>query len=236
MLRVVSLSGGVANVDTTGDGVAESDSVLQTQYGITLAERQQLAATRFPSGLPPGGASLWRVTLTFFSRWDCNWPGGPPANAVAPNGGTPSGGLGMERLDDADASPDGDIVFQTQTLRQRLAVTGTPYTVQYDSGRQRDARLQPITIPVTGATIPNTLSRAEIILEVAGRQFRRTVTPPALAPNLSLTFPDPEWPWDGTDIYGRLLQGRSKIDVNILFVYPRVYEQPASTLRAFGQV
>ncbi len=236
VLTVVSIVSGVANIDTTGDGVPESDSLLAGQYGISVAERQQLAA-RYSGGVPIGGASLWRVALAFSSRWDCNWPGGAPADAVAPNGGVPSGGLGESRLDDPATSADGDLVFQTQTLRQRVDLPGTPYALQYDSARQIDARLQPLTIPVTGTSLPASLDRVEVVIEVAGRQFRQTIAPPALAPNLALTFPSVAMPWDGTDVYDRVLQGRSAVDVNILFVYPRAYDQPvAGDPRAFGRV
>ncbi|MDX2168313.1 MAG: RHS repeat-associated core domain-containing protein [Deltaproteobacteria bacterium] len=235
VLKVVAISGGAAQIDVTGDGVAESDATLQSQHGITLAERQQLAA-RYNFTLPtPSGISLWRAGLTFFSRWDCNWPGGAPNGAIAPNGGDPSGGLGREHLDEPDLLGGGEIDVQNQALRLTESVAGTPYALTYQSDRQLESTTDnPITVPLIGATVPSALERIEVLIDVAGRHFTQVFkkTPvDQLTPNLTATFA-----WDGYDVYGRLLQGRLPIDVEIRFVYPRVYNQPAQDTRAFALV
>ncbi|MGH3637835.1 MAG: Ig-like domain-containing protein, partial [Mycobacterium sp.] len=228
VLQVVSVTAGVANLDTTGDGVPESDTVLATQFGITLAERQTLATRYAP------GASLWRVALTFFSRWDCNWPGGPPSDAIPPNGGEPTGGLGRERLDDPDLGGGGELDIQNQALRQEASLPGTPYALTYRSDRQLEtATLNPITIPLIGATVPTSLERVEVHIDVAGRRFIEVYRRSAgeLVPGLTTTFA-----WDGVDVYGRLLQGRVLIDVETRFVYPRAYDQAAPTILSFSLV
>ena len=120
---------GLAEID--GDGVAD-DAAALAGLGITDEERLALASRYQP------GDTLWRVVLTFFSRFDCNWPGGAPADAIPPNGGLPSGGLGRARLDDPDLSADGDIDFQNQALRKSVAIAGTPFTLRYESDRQLD--------------------------------------------------------------------------------------------------
>ena len=227
VLEVVSVGGGVAAIDATGDGVAESDAVLSSQFGITLEERQTLATRYAP------GATLWRVSLTFFSRWDCNWPGGPPADAIPPNAGEPTGGLGRERLDDPDLG-GGELDIQNQALRQAVALPGTPYALTYQSDRQLEtAILNPITIPLIGATVPASLQRVEVYIDVAGRRFSEVFRRSAgeLVSGLSTTFA-----WDGNDAYGRLLQGRVEITVETRFIYPRTYDPAAPTNDAFGLV
>jgi hypothetical protein len=80
VIKVLSITDGVADLDTNGDNAADDAATLAT-LGITVAERQQLAF-RFGSG-----QSLWRVTLTYFPvrlqlaggssrrRYYAQWPG-----------------------------------------------------------------------------------------------------------------------------------------------------------------
>ena len=53
--------------------------VLIQALGITDAERQQLATL-----YPQTPKQLWRVPMTHFTPWDCNWPYGPPHDAESP--------------------------------------------------------------------------------------------------------------------------------------------------------
>ena len=73
VIRILSITGGMAEIDTDGDGIADSG------LGITDAERQQLANL-----YPQTPKQLWRVPMTHFTPWDCNWPYGPPPDAVPP--------------------------------------------------------------------------------------------------------------------------------------------------------
>jgi RHS repeat-associated protein len=222
VLAVVSITDGVANLDADGDGDADAaDEAVLEALGVTASEREQLAARYSP------GQSLWRLSLSFFSRWDANWPGGAPNDAVPPNGGLPGGSNERDRLDDPDLSPSGNISFQNQALRQTAEVLGTPFTLTYQSDRQLDrATLNTMTIPLSGPTVPASLTRIEVEIQVAGRRFVETFPP---LPNQSATFT-----WDGMDAYGRLLQGWQSVKAEVRFVYPRVYDQPAQDPAAFG--
>src|SRR6185369_7909209 len=66
VVKIVSITGGLANLDIDGDGVADGPAALAAA-GITNAERQQLA------NLYPVGTTLWRSTMDHFSTFDCNW-------------------------------------------------------------------------------------------------------------------------------------------------------------------
>src|SRR5207244_4998389 len=68
VVKILSISAGMANLDTDGDGTADNGVAL----GVTNAERQALA------GLYQPGQSLWRVPVNHFSPWDYNSPVGPP--------------------------------------------------------------------------------------------------------------------------------------------------------------
>jgi RHS repeat-associated protein len=216
IIAIVSITGGLADVDTDGDGAADPGGGL----GITDAERQELAA-RFTVG-----QSLWRVPVRHFTPWDCNWPYGPPPDAKAPNQPDP----------DAD-SPDTDdpcrqggsiIECESQTLREAIPIAGTPFTLHYGSDRVpgRTAE-QSLEIPLSGASIPPSLKRIELEINVAGRRFSQTL---GVSPNLSVSFT-----WDGLDAYGRAVQGRQPVSTKINYAYDAVYMQPAQFGQAFGQ-
>ena len=80
VIKILTITSGLANLDTDGDGVADNGAVITPTMilTITVAERQQLA------GLYQPGQSLWRVPITHFTPWDCNWPYGPPPGATPP--------------------------------------------------------------------------------------------------------------------------------------------------------
>lgn len=77
IVQIVSISGGLADIDTDGNGTADNG------LGITPAERQQLA------GLYTVGKTLWRMPIPHFTPWDANWPFGPPPDAEPPGDAPP---------------------------------------------------------------------------------------------------------------------------------------------------
>ena len=74
VVKIVGETNGRADVDIDGDGTADDGTAL----GITDDERERLADLYDP------GKSLWRVAVTHFTPWDCNWPYAPPADSVPP--------------------------------------------------------------------------------------------------------------------------------------------------------
>ncbi|MBI3799613.1 MAG: right-handed parallel beta-helix repeat-containing protein [Deltaproteobacteria bacterium] len=82
IIKILSLSSGMANLDLDGSGQPATDPQYAT-FGITVAERQTLAT------LYTAGQSLWRVPIIHFSSWDSNWGWGPPPNAGPPSGPPP---------------------------------------------------------------------------------------------------------------------------------------------------
>ncbi|PYN96669.1 MAG: hypothetical protein DMD91_20675, partial [Candidatus Rokuibacteriota bacterium] len=202
IIKVLSVSGGVADVDTDGDAV--SDNLL----GLSTAELQQLAT------LYPSGTGLWRVPVTHFSPYDYNFGPGLPPEAVPPTVAfahavqTP-----CETCNQAGAS---NIVTQYQTLGETVALTGTPFTLHYQSDRV-PGRLaaDALEIPLSEASVPAPLKRIDLEVVVAGRRFTQSFPP---APNQTFTFQ-----WDGKDAYGRTPQGSLTYQVGVGYVYDLVY-------------
>jgi len=223
VLKLLSITGGAADIDSNGDGVAD-DAATLAAVGITPAEQQQLAQ------LYPAGRTFWRIKVARFSSYDGNWGGGPPADAIVPNGPAPGGGGDddLTTLDEPDTTGGGAIAYQNQALRQQAALVGTPFTLHYTSDRIRGrASAYTVVLPLSGASLPASVQSIILTVDVAGQHVRQTF--PAQA-NLSTTFT-----WDGKDAYGRLVQGRQPIDVITEYVYSLTYQQPATVPDAFGE-
>jgi len=204
VIKILSITGGLADLDTDGDGLADNGVAL----GVTAAERQQLAS------LYGAGTSLWRTPVTHFSPWDRNWGWGPPPDAQPRRGPRP-------KADPRPKNPtkcNGSIVgCEDQTLGEALSVSGTPFSLHYQSdwvpGRTA-ARI--LDISLSGPSVPASLTRIDLEVRVAGRLFTQTFPP---NPNQSTTFA-----WDGLDAYGRMVQGQYPATVRIGYVYDGVYQ------------
>lgn len=209
VIKILSITGDVADVDGDGDNVID-DAAKLAALGFTDAERQQLAA-RYAAG-----KSLWRVRLTHLSTWDLNWPFSPPADATEPNPPTPP---------PADPKPDhpncanGSIIqCQNQTLGELIPVNGSSFNLYYQSDRVAGRKAaNTLEIPLSGASIPTSLKK--IVLETSVAGVKSTQTFPA-SPNLKHSFI-----WNGLDGYGRPMAGKQTAQIRIGFVYDGTYQK-----------
>ena len=227
VLKIISETGGMADLDVTGDGAADTGAALSA-LGITDAERQQLA------GLYAPGQELWRVPVTHFTPWDHNWPYGPPPGAKPPqlkwfNGEVP----------DPCWTKGSDILCEAQILGESLPVSGTPFDLVYSSDRVPGWDVaRTLDLPVTGHELPPELHGIRVIIEIAGRKFEQRwetpgegVTSPPIEPDLTYHFT-----WDGLDAYGRPVQGRPLALIRLMYVYDFFYYGGSGDFYAsFGQ-
>jgi RHS repeat-associated protein len=208
VIGIVNESGGLAGIDVTGDGVADSAAQL-TAHGITEAERSKLAELYAP------GATLWRVPITHFTYpFDLNWPGIPPDDAEPP---PPPRDPDPPLPDDVCTQPGGSTIeCQTQILRESVPIAGTPFRLTYASDRA-PGRLESLmkSVLLSGPTVPPSLERIDLQITVAGRTFKQSF--PA-SPNQSVIFN-----WDGKDRFGRVLQGAQYAKVKVSYIYPAIY-------------
>ncbi len=216
VIAIVGITSGLADLDTDGDTVVDDGVAL----GVTAAERQQLAA------LYSAGQSLWRVPIPHFSTVDCNWPFVPPDDAAAPTSPTAQTDDPIDQCLDEEAVAS-VVECQNQILGQSVNVVGTPFTLNYRSDRvagHEGART--VSLVASGASVPASLQRIDVEMQVAGQTFNQTLPPD---PDQSVAFT-----WDGLDIYGRALQGRQPFRATIGYVYEAVYATPAEAQQAFG--
>ncbi len=216
IIKILSIAGGLANLDTNGDG-APDDSAALASLGITDAERQRLAALYQP------GQSLWRVSITHFTPWDCNWPFRLPPGTSPP--GQPLPTQKSRSVDDPTVQCGSIIACQNQTLGEAVAITGTPFSLHYQSdrapGRTADRTLE---ISLTGQTA--NMTDVILYIDVAGQRLKKTFVP---SPNLTYTFT-----WDGRDGYGREMQGQQPVTIYIGYDYNACYQPPAPSDPSFG--
>jgi RHS repeat-associated protein len=222
VIRVLDSTSGLADLDTNGDGIAEGSATL-TALGVTVAERGQLAATYSP------GTILWRVLVTHFSPFDCNWPYGCESadGCRSPDQPKPD----PTWIDDPYCESGSIIECENQVLGETVPVVGTPFSLNYRSSRALGyAGTRTLNIHLTGSNVPSAVISIGVEVDIAGQTFSRDFAP---APNLVFAHK-----WDGLDAYGRAVQGGAVAHVSVLYRYRQVYLGSVSSstapARTFG--
>jgi RHS repeat-associated protein len=220
VIGILGITAGLADLDTTGDGQPDNGVAL----GVTAAERAELARLYTP------GQTLWRAPIPHFTPWDCNWPYGPPDDAVPPDLPDPDHDPDNRPPEDESCEQPGSIVeCQNQVLGERLPLAGSRFTLNYRSSRTPGRRVaNTFKLALSGPSVPASLRRIELEVLVAGQRLAQTFPP---APNQSYTFT-----WDGRDAYGRRVQGAQPVTARIGYVYQAVYLEPAAFAQNWARV
>ena len=217
VVDVVGESGGLAELDVDGDGIADGAAKFE-ELGVTEDELASLAELYEP------GQSLWRVPVSHFTPWDLNWPYGPPDDAKKPK---PPKKPDDEKEKPCDP-PRPVVEFQTRVVGENVPVQGTPYSLVYRSNRVAGAAGKfRIEVPISGDSIPASVERIVASVQVAGRYYFEEFAP---ATNLSHVFE-----WDGIDVYGRVVQGSQPATITVEYWYEAGYTEPADVVASFGQ-
>ena len=182
------------------------------------------------------GATFWRVQMNHFTPWDCNWPFGPPLDAIASNA------EGTAVVDQQDSGfigtsagqSRGDIQCVSSFVEQRsrvfhedIPIPGTDMTLHYTSSRVAGYKPGVISVPVSGETVPESLVKIIVQAYLAGKKYEIELPP---EPNQIA-----EIEWDGLDYLGRPVKDSVIAQVRIGFVYYGLYFSPMTGGRAFGQ-
>lgn len=219
VIKILAISGGSAELDTDGDGLADEAAKLAA-LGITDQECIQLAS------LYAEGQSLWRVQVGHLSTWDLNWPANIEPGAQWPRQKLPQH-AGSTVSNPNCQSGSGEVECQNQVLREQMPLAGTGMKLAYSSQRMPGATAsRSLTIPLSGDSIHPKLRRIDLVVEVAARRFMQSF-PPAV--NQSYEFV-----WDGLDAIGRPLYGGQRARILLGYVYDTYYTLPADSARSFG--
>jgi RHS repeat-associated protein len=217
VIKIVNTDGGIASIDLNGDDIPEVDDTLSA-IGIDSIEQKELAS------LYKSGQTLWRVQLNHFTSVDLNFP-----RVIDGAGTTDAEDLSQRNQSSPIRCKTGGSIIgiQDQTLCEKIHITGTPYTLFYNTERTPGYKQNNVlTLPLTGDSLPNGLIGVIMGVEIAGRSFNTSYSPQK---DLIETFL-----WDGKDTYGRFLQGSTSINVNIGYTYNAKYSFPADIAQSFA--
>jgi YD repeat-containing protein len=217
VVKILSVTGGLANLDVAGSGTPANASTLAAM-GIDDTERQQLA------GLYQPGQTLWRVQVPHFTAGDFNFPWSSPGGSTAPNQPNPVPVADPKDKSCPNASGS-SIECERQVLGEQVDVVGTPFQLTYSSDRVPGHKAsRTLKIPLSGPAVSKSLLGIVLEISVAGRQLTGVFDP---KPNQSYTFT-----WDGLDAYGRKVVEAQPVTVRVGYVYPFVYVTPAEFFAA----
>lgn len=107
---------------------------------------------------------------------------------------------------------------RSRILHEDIALPGTAFSLHYASHRVKGYETTKITVPVSGETVPESLRKIMVSLNIAGQYIKKEFNP---LPNQVVEFY-----WDGLDYRGVPLVKGVTGTVQIGFVYDSVYFNP----------
>ena len=221
----------VVLLDTNGDGVVDGLDATGDELPDDLngngSFHDEAAGLEDPVQYKPG-ATYWRVLIDHFTPWDCNWPYGPPGDAVMPEGNKPI--VDEQKGEECEENDciSSFVKVPSRTFHEDIPIPGTGLTLHYASNRVKGSGYKSvITIPASGQTVPESLQRIIVKLDMAGVHMEKTLLPQ----------PDQkaEFTWDGRDFLGRPVPGGVHAVIEVEFVYSAVYYIPGDFRQAFSQ-
>ena len=206
-------------LDADGDGLADD----MNADGSFLDEVKGLEdITQYPSG-----TTFWRMALTHFSPGDFNLPAGAPGDAELPNAtGIVMADRQLPGAEDCKRSSGSFVEERSRIIHEDIPIAGTDLTLYYTSNRVGGYQTM-IAIPASGPSIPPSLKRIVVRLNIAGNIQEREFEP---EPGLSAEFY-----WDGTDYLGQELSTPIVAHARVGFVYDSVFYRAGAFDRAFAQ-
>ena len=227
-------------LDTDNDGLVDSLDAngdnLPDDLNNNGDTRDEVAGISGDRSFTPG-STYWRVAINHFTPWDFNWPYDLPQDATVPPGTPPV--IARAYLEDVadtvarlgtgeEKECTGSFVsVESGILEDDFPIPDTPLVLHYQSSRTEGYKYK-LTIPVTGATIPQSLLAISVDVAIAGQTFHYDLPPGANQ--------DVDVIWDGKDYLGNYVQGETEASVKITFEYPLVYRSSGSRqLRAFAE-
>jgi RHS repeat-associated protein len=217
-------------LDTNGDGIVDALDANGDGQPDDLngngSFADEVAGLNNPQRYPPG-STFWRFAVPHLTPWDCNWPYGPPADATAPNPkGVPVADQQKQEESDCRRYSSSFVEERSRIFHEDIPIPGTDLTLHYTSSRVKGYQHE-FTVPASGETLPASLKRIIVQLNIAGRSFEQTLSP---LPNQKVEFV-----WDGLDFLGKTVRGPAKAELNVGFVYNAVYYSAGSFAQSFAK-
>jgi RHS repeat-associated protein len=219
VLRILGYVGGTAQVSISADNTPASATQL-APLGVTPAELVALAAQQ---ARYPVGTTLWRVPLSHFSPYDCNWPYDIAAGATLPDAPTPD--LASQRSCDGGGPSirRGTLIHcENQSVAEEFPVAGTGMTLRYQSDRVLDFEAaRRLRFPIRSTLPPAEADDIRVSVDVAGRHFEELL--PTTTPTSFYEFDG----WDGLDWTGQPARGPVPATIEVCHRYPATGFNPS---------
>ncbi len=218
-------------LDTDNDGIADALDATGDDLADDLNNNglfvDEVAGLDDPTRYSPGN-TFWRSEIQHFTPWDCNWPYGPPAGAIAPDpDGMPDADQQQEEEKDCKTATGSFVEERSRIFHEDIPIPGTDMTLHYASNRVKGYK-NTITIPASGATVPESLKGIRVKMTLAGRNFEWNFDP--------LPYQSIKFTWDGLDSLGKIVRNPIKAHISIGFEYNMVYYSSSSSFsQAFAQ-
>jgi RHS repeat-associated protein len=162
--------------------------------------------------------TYWRVKLLHFSTVDFNWPWGFPPDAIFFDPSWKYGEDGEKPQEEyCGIQVNSYVNERSQSFHEDIPVPGTDFTLHYSSSRVEGYQHR-IRIPITTATVPNSLEKIIVKIEVAGKVFYQERAKGYIVPNDFMEFD-----WDGKDYLGNRLTGSITAHISIGYAYIPYY-------------
>lgn len=201
VIEILEVADGKAIIDINGDGVVEDSASLE-MIGITESDLERLAA-RYKAG-----TQLMQGKVSHFSAYKAQVNVKAPKGAVAPNANS------LRAIIDRPTRR-GNLLVEPRALVEELPITGTPYSLTYQSNRTTAYETgMTLELPLIQGIVPPGLKRATAQVAIAGQIFSAKFDAKA---NQVYTVS-----WDGFDAQGRLQQGPQRAEVFVSYVYDGV--------------
>lgn len=198
VIQYLDASGGLANLDLDGDGLADDDTALEA-FGINSQERVYVASRYTP------GQTLWRTAVDHFTPWDLNDVSNPADARPVPD---PIGEPDRANVDDPCEDQGSVIECQNLVVGQMAPIQGTSLILNYRSDRlpgRKDGRQINIDL---GSPDQALETEIDLSITVAGQEIKRSFG------DQGGTF---AFEWDGLDAYGRPVDGPVMADIKLLY-------------------
>lgn len=216
-------------LDTDADGVVDAldkdgDDLPDDLNGDGLFTDEVVGMDDPQAAIP--GATFWRFVVDHFSPWDCNLPFGAPPDAEWPNAASAPNIDEQRPEDNAVLCVASHVEQQSRILHQDIDIPGTSLSLHYASNRAKGYHTI-IDVPVSGDTLPDSLKKIKVVVDVAGRHLVHDL---AALPNQVASVD-----WDGRDYLGQVVGAPVTANVRVGFVYDSEYYRAGPFEEAFGQ-